>query len=278
MEPLVSICIPTYNSGKYILETVNSVLNQTWKNLEVLVIDDCSSDNTVEVLHSITDPRFRLIENEKNLGMTGNWNKCVRSCQGEYVKLIPADDILYPECLAKSVPALIKHPDVTLVCVGTDLINDEGTVTGHYMHWPKDGVFSGKKIAKASAMWNDFFGNPVSFLFRRADFDAVGGFDETIPYILDFDICMGLAARGNVCFHTEYLTAFRVRKDSNTGKLTKGGGKDYTAEHIRLIDKHRNCGNISMNRLERAISIAWRWSRNWLIALYVSVSNRKGNA
>lgn len=273
-RPLVSICIPTYNSSKYILETVESVLNQTWSNLEVLVVDDCSSDKTLELLKTVTDPRFRLIENEHNLGMTGNWNKCVRECRGEYVKLIPADDILYPECLSKSVPILDKHQDITLVCVGTDLINDEGKITGHYMHWPKEGVFDGKKIAKASAMWNDFFGNPVSLLFRKSDFEKVGGFDETIPYILDFDICMGLAGRGKVFFRKECLTAFRVRKDSNTGKLTKSGGKDYTAEHIRLIDKHRSNGNIAMNAFERAVSIAWRWTRNWIIAFFVSISNR----
>ena len=105
-KPLVSIVIPAYNSERYIGRTVTFALATDYPNLEVVVVDDCSTDNTLKVLELFHDKRLRVIRNEKNLGMTGNWNKCVRSARGEYVKLIPADDLVYPDCIKKSLPLL----------------------------------------------------------------------------------------------------------------------------------------------------------------------------
>lgn len=273
-EPLVSICIPAYNSERYILRTVRAALAQTYRNIEVVVVDDCSSDGTLRQLQEIADTRLRVLENETNLGMADNWNRCVRACRGEYIKLIPADDLLYPECVQKSVRLLQRHPDIRLVVTGTDLIDNEDQKIGAYAHWPVQGVFSGRRIAKASVMLNNFYGNPVCAMFRRRDFEKTGGFDREIPYILDFDLWIGLSALGNVAVISERLNAFRVRKDSNTGILIGSYGNAYTAEHIRLLDKHIGLGNIRMNRLERQISIGWRWLRNYLIAFYIRVRGR----
>lgn len=276
-KPLVSICIPAYNSERFIARTVEAALQQSYDNIEVVVIDDCSKDNTVTILQKIAerDSRLRVIRNEVNLGMSGNWNRCVRECRGEYVKLIPADDLLYPDCIRKSLPYLLKHEDITLVITGTDLIDNDDKVIGAYAHWPVQGVFKGSKIAKTSVMLNNFFGNPVCALFRKEDFERTGGFDPDIPYILDFDLWLGLAALGNIAVVKEHLNAFRVRTDSNTGVLVGSKGKDYTAEHIRLLDKHIRLGNVSMNRLERSVSIGWRWMRNYMIALYINIKGNK---
>ena len=184
-EPLISICIPAYNSAAYILRTIESALNQTYRNLEVVVVDDKSTDNTVDVVNSIKDDRVRLVCNESNLGMTGNWNKCINEAKGEYIKLIPADDVIYETCLEKSMAVLQANEDVSLVLVGTDLINNDDKIIGAYAHWPKEGIFDGRKISKKSVMLNNFFGNPVCALFRKSDFDKTGGFDEDIPYILE---------------------------------------------------------------------------------------------
>lgn len=273
-KPLVSICIPAYNSERYIVETVEHALNQTWENIEVIVLDDQSTDGTVEKLKTIHDPRFRFHVNEKNLGMTGNWNACVQACRGDYVKLIPADDLLYPTCIERSVPYLIKHPDITLVSVASDLIDNEDRVIGRYAHWPRRGVFAGEKMAKASIMLNDFFGNPVSLLFRKADYERTGGFDPDIPYILDFDLCLGLAALGRVAVIKDRLAAFRVRTDSNTGQMTGAQQKAYTEEHARLVDKHRRQGTYRMNDMERWMSVTWRSLRNHLIAAYIKIKSR----
>ena len=101
MRPLVSVCIPAYNNAAYIKETIDSVLNQTYSNLELIICDDKSKDDTVQVIESIHDDRMKLYKNEKNLGMSGNWNHCLSKCRGEFIKLICADDILAKNCLEK---------------------------------------------------------------------------------------------------------------------------------------------------------------------------------
>ena len=82
--PLVSICIPAFNAQQWILECVNSALAQTYHSLEVLVVDDASTDNTAELVRSINDPRIRLVSNVQRLGMVGNWNKCLELAQAEF--------------------------------------------------------------------------------------------------------------------------------------------------------------------------------------------------
>lgn len=154
-EELVSVCIPAYNSGRFIVRTIESILNQTYKNIEIVVVDDCSSDDTVDKVKSIKDDRIKLIVNEANLGMSRNWDKCVRSCSGRYVKLIPADDCIYPDCISRSVIILEKHPEVSLVVVGTDLVDNDDKITGSYMHWPGNGIVKGARIAKTSVMLNN---------------------------------------------------------------------------------------------------------------------------
>ncbi len=270
-EELVSVCIPAYNSGKFITRTIESVLNQSYSNIEVVVIDDGSTDDTVEKVKAIADDRIRLICNEHNLGMTGNWDKCVRSCSGEYIKLIPADDCVYKDCIRKSVDILVKHPDISLVVVGTELVDNDDRVVGSYMHWPGNGIVRAERIAKTSVMLNNFWGNPVCAMFRKSGYIAVGGFDERIPYILDFDLWLGLSRLGDTAVIKEKLSSFRVRNDSNTGVLIGSKGKAYTDEHIRLLDKHIEAGTFKMNRFERFLSIAWRRLRNYFIAIFIKI-------
>ena len=273
MNKLVSVCIPAYNNAESIRNTIDSILKQTYSNIEVVVVDDCSKDNTVEVVKAIKDTRVRLIRNEKNLGMTDNWNKCIRESRGEYVKLIPGDDYIYEECIERSVQMLEEHEEVSLVVVGCDLVDNDNKVIGAYAHWPKEGIFPGSKIAKKSVMWNNFFGNPVCAMFRRKDFEKTGGFDPIIPYILDFDLWLGLSTQGKVAVIKRKLSAFRVRRDSNTGVLIGSKGKDYTAEHVRLLDKHIALKTFRMNRFERRVSIIWRALRNNLIAIYIKIKS-----
>ena len=83
----VSICIPTYNSATTIGETLNSILSQTYQDLEILVVDNASEDNTVKVAQEFVDPRIRIYENETNLGGEGNFNRCIALAKGEYIAI-----------------------------------------------------------------------------------------------------------------------------------------------------------------------------------------------
>src|SRR4051812_6371262 len=105
-NPLVSICIPSYNSEAFIAKTIQSVLDQTYRSLEIVICDDRSQDTTADIIRSFNDPRIFFFQNETNLGVEGNWNLTLERSTGKYAKVMGADDILYPHCIEQQVRVL----------------------------------------------------------------------------------------------------------------------------------------------------------------------------
>src|SRR5688572_30003299 len=102
MNPKVSILIPTYNYAHYIGEAIESALNQTYTNFELIIIDDQSNDNTDEVVtRYLTDPRVKYYKNKVNLGLAANFNEALKFAKGEYIKYLLADDLFHPALLEK---------------------------------------------------------------------------------------------------------------------------------------------------------------------------------
>src|SRR4051812_14822954 len=124
--PAVSVCIPVFNGGPVIEETMGSVLAQTFTDLELVVIDNCSTDDTVARAQAVDDPRVRVVVNDTNIGMCGNWNRCLEEASAEYVKIVCADDVLYSDCLARQVRLLSEQPDAVLATGTRDIIDDDG--------------------------------------------------------------------------------------------------------------------------------------------------------
>src|SRR5688572_129331 len=111
--PRVSILIPTYNYAHVLGEAVESALSQTFEDFELIIVDDQSKDNTDEVVQKyLSDPRVQYYKNEKNLGLVGNFNKCLEYANGEYIKYLLADDRLHPQNLEKFVAVLDLYPNV----------------------------------------------------------------------------------------------------------------------------------------------------------------------
>lgn len=117
----VSICIPNYNYGKYIGQTIQSILNQTYTDFELIIVDDGSTDNSMEVIDSFKDSRIKVYENEKNMGMTANWNRCVDLATGDYIAIFHSDD-LYHEKIIEYEVELLSSKDVHIV--GTRAMRD----------------------------------------------------------------------------------------------------------------------------------------------------------
>src|SRR5688572_8967364 len=111
MSVKLSVCIPVYNCGPYIKEAIDSVLNQDFKDFELIIVDNRSTDNTVSIVKDYKDSRIKLIENDTNIGLLGNWNKAVSLATGQYIKLLPADDFIYPGCLKRQCEVLDKDSD-----------------------------------------------------------------------------------------------------------------------------------------------------------------------
>jgi teichuronic acid biosynthesis glycosyltransferase TuaG len=104
-NPLVSVLIPSYNSALYLDESIESILNQTYANWELIITDDCSTDNSVEVAkkYSSKDERIKVVENKKNRGISGNMNEGLKHCKGKYIGILDADDWSYPYRLKEQV-------------------------------------------------------------------------------------------------------------------------------------------------------------------------------
>src|SRR5580704_15894010 len=126
-RPVISVLMPAYNTERYILQSVQSVLGQTFEDFELLVIDDCSTDATAKILSSIDDRRLRVLRNERNLGVVGSLNHGMGQARGRYIARIDADDLCLPTRFAKQKTYLDLHPDV--VMVGTEMsVLDGGQV------------------------------------------------------------------------------------------------------------------------------------------------------
>ena len=133
-QPLVSVAVITYNSSKTVLETLDSIANQTYQNLELIVSDDCSSDNTVEVCrewieeHKQRFVRTDLLTVKKNTGVSANLNRAADACRGEWVKEIAGDDVLLSDCIEIYMNYVIEHPDTVYMFANVELFGgDEET-------------------------------------------------------------------------------------------------------------------------------------------------------
>ena len=108
-EPAISVCIPTYNAAPWIAATIDSVLAQTRRDFELVILDDCSADDTLSIVRRYDDPRIRLLVHEQNMGAEAAWNRLLQEARGRFVKLLCCDDLIYPTCLELQA-AILESP------------------------------------------------------------------------------------------------------------------------------------------------------------------------
>jgi glycosyltransferase involved in cell wall biosynthesis len=123
--PLVSVCVPVYNGEKYIKKTLETIINQTWRDFELIISDDGSKDNTLAIIQEFNDDRIIINRNPVNLGQAGNINKLIELAQGEYIAIYHADDLYEPDILEKEVNFLNKHPEAVAVFAMYDQIDSK---------------------------------------------------------------------------------------------------------------------------------------------------------
>lgn len=273
-DKLVSVCIPAYNNADYICETIDSVLNQTYKNIELVIVDDNSNDNTLEIIkhYEAKDNRVKVYHNDKNLGMAGNWNHCLELCKGEFIKLMCADDLIVPETIEREVAVFEKYPEVVLVSSNTKLVDLDGNKKGFYTRYPVKVPVDGKKVNKRGFFNKDYYGAPQANLFRKSTYEVIGGIDSKLTYIVDYDFFVRIANTGKVFSILEPLNLFRVRNDSNTGQVMGGDKKKtakYVAEHRYMFEKNKEILGLSNFQIKLAVLI--RKFRCFAGAVYLKI-------
>ncbi|TFC85176.1 glycosyltransferase family A protein [Cryobacterium sp. TMT4-31] len=187
-SPLVSIVIPAYNNADYLDETMKSVLGQTYTNLEVIVSDHASIDDTWAVMQRYSaDPRVTLLHTEGGGGALRNWNRVSQAATGELIKLVCGDDLLYPTIVAQQVAALMNEPGAVLTASPRDIVDANGApVLKNRGLAGLIGVHDGAvAVRKTITQGTNIFGEPGCVMMRRSVLEKVGWWDSRWPYLID---------------------------------------------------------------------------------------------
>ncbi|RZN83111.1 MAG: glycosyltransferase family 2 protein [Winogradskyella sp.] len=236
--PLVSICIPTYNGDTYIEECLNSALSQTYNNIELIISDDASSDNTLEVVKALkeqTNIPIHVFQHKPN-GIGANWNNCIKNANGKYIKFLFQDDVLATNCIEKLVAVMLSESNIGMVYAKRHFIYNEETkailefkkVYGNlHDNWYnlniKEGVIDGKVYLKDRNFLNapkNKIAEPTSVLLDKACFDKVGYFNEDMKQVLDCEFWSRLMPIYNIGFVDAYLSSFRLH-DAQASAVNK---------------------------------------------------------
>jgi glycosyltransferase involved in cell wall biosynthesis len=230
-KPLVSIICLCYNHEKFVVESLQAVVNQSYKNIELIVVDDCSSDNSVSVIKKwlLDFPDIQFIVNEKNLGNTKTFNSAVKFAKGDYLIDLAADDILLKNCVALQIEkfqnSLFKN--LGLVYGNCENIDEQGNFDSYYFEVDKNkntiekrktGDVYASVISTGKAICS------VSALVKRAVFDALNGYDENLAYE-DLDLWIRISRNYNIDFIDEILVQKRIVSNSMSTHFFKRNSK-----------------------------------------------------
>jgi glycosyltransferase involved in cell wall biosynthesis len=267
-HPLVSVCIPAFNSESFIGLTLESVLSQTCEDFEIVVCDDKSSDGTVSAIQRFNDPRIRLIPNERNLGMGGNWNKVVSLAKGKYVKLLCGDDVIYPDCLARQAERLEADSQLVLAVCGSEVIDRLSRVIFRRRSHFRPGRATGNELIPSCIRWGtNLIGEPAVGLFRREVLARSVSFRSDNPYLIDLAFWADLLKHGDAFIEDERMAAFRVSAHSVS---TRVGLKQAASFRRFVLEIHRDRAYRTSPldvTLGCMLSVQWCLLRNLVIKL-----------
>lgn len=248
----VSVCLPIYNCEKFIAATIESILNQTYSDYELIIVDNASTDDTVKVVKQFTDPRITLIENETNIGPPQNWNKAIRLAQGDIIALYHGDDLYDPRILEKEVAYITSQDNMGVVFTYSTIINEHSQPTGNKFILPgyivnDNETYVISNIHTLSELLiikgGCFLPCPSALINKQAVISS-GLFDDSYKVGYDFDMWLKLVKNnytiGILC---EPLLLYRVSQYQETFRyenLRTEIGEFYT-----IIEKYYLNDNMS---------------------------------
>jgi len=230
LNPTVSVCIPTYNGEEYLKDCLNSVLSQTFSDFEVLIIDDQSSDQTLSIAkeYANQDVRIQVVQNSKNLGLVGNWNRCAQIAQGEWIKFVFQDDLIASQCLEKMLDA--SQSESSIICCRRDFIfspNTPDNIRRFYENilelkhfFPQGGELSIEEYCQLilGNLGHNFVGEPTAVMMRREVFHRFGAFNPALIQICDLEFWTRIAVNTGITYVPETLATFRLHGQSTSSK------------------------------------------------------------
>jgi glycosyltransferase involved in cell wall biosynthesis len=223
VSPLVSVVVPVFNGLPHLRELTNSLLAQTYDNLEIIFSEGGSTDDSPEYLAGIRDPRVRVVTQE-GTGAAGNWTEATQAATGDYIKLVCQDDLLNPDAIAKQVQDLEKHPDAVMAIAQRDIIDARGRVlyAARGLAGLKGELLPGTDVIRTCYLQGtNVIGEPHMVLFRAPALKQALPWDDSNPLMLDLSMYAKVAPAGNVAIRHESIGAFRVSTSSWSTRLVK---------------------------------------------------------
>jgi len=252
--PKVTIVTPSLNQGQFINATIQSVLSQAYPNLEYLVMDGGSSDNTIEVLNSYSD-RLKWIS-EKDEGQTNAINKGLRMASGEILAYLNADDLLLPGALVKVAHKFMGDPDAMWVTGKCRIVDENNREVRRLITAYKNLLL---RLHNPSLLFiTDYISQPATF-WRADIFRNLGPLEENLHYAMDYEYWLRLNAKFPLVIIPEYLAAFRVHSQS---KNTNAGHRDVYVDEERIIIER-----YTRSKLMKALHDLHRWFMTTIYSL-----------
>ena len=210
-EPRLTVLMAVHNGGRFIGKAVQSILEQTFNDFEFLIIDDASTDDSIEIIKAFHDPRIRLVRNRENMGLTRSLNFGLSQARGDYIARMDDDDLSLPTRLQAQMDFFEKNPSYGLVGTSYRYIDEEGRCI-----YEKILPRTSPEIKKALGITNQFA--HASVMFPAQAIAAVGPYREFFRYAQDYDLFLRIAEKFEVYNIPEILTEWRVRLNSASVK------------------------------------------------------------
>ncbi len=255
VQPLVSICIPTYNGAAFIGEAIESALAQTYPNIEVIISDDGSTDQTIAIAQSFTSTTsvdLRIILH-RNYGLSQNWNFCISQAKGKYIKFLFQDDLLAPECIEKMVKVAETHPNIGMIFSPRGITIDASesnpilqkaslSIKDLYKGWSNlKPIQPGQELlADPNCLSNPInkIGEPTTVLIAARVFAEIGLFDSGLSQYVDLDMWWRIMGNYHIGFVPQTLSSLRIHPEQQTWKNFSAGEnhKDVVRFYQKLLN------------------------------------------
>lgn len=248
-EPLVSVIIITYNSSSFVLETLESIKKQTYRNIELVVSDDCSTDGTVAVVEEWLNAnskyftKTKLVAADKNEGISANCNKGVRSTSGEWIKLLAGDDKLEPFAIEQYINFVNDNPEAKFMCCKLRMFGDDEPFVketeAHYekFYYPKMSLPHTQQYDELLKLI--YIPGPGVFYYRKL-WEEVDGYEEKYKFCEEHPFFLKILKKYKLYFVDQTLVLYRVYKGSACRSTTKvpiiyEGCKQYFKDTLFLL-------------------------------------------
>ncbi len=238
-QPLVSICIPTYNAEKTIAETLNSIIGQTYTNIEIIISENASTDNTISLLNKFNDPRIKIYRTSKTIIAEKNFSRCIELATGEYIAIFHADDLYYPGMVEKQVQAFQDNSSIGAVFTMADYIDIHGKIIGEHklpFELKSKQIYSSQEILTSILRNGNFLLCP-SAMVRSKIYKQLAKFDvEMFGTSSDLDMWLRILKNHPIAILDEKLMSYRI------SNLQGGTKYNYLrtdeADFFKVIDSH----------------------------------------